>query len=79
MEGSPSGDGKAAGAFRRLATGSLELSGVEANETQLAIMEAVDAIYRADTDRLMNADLDGVLHEPRAYLGNPPPSPGEGA
>lgn len=60
--------------FQAFARAGLARLGVEANDTELAIMEAADALYRDRVDALMEADLDGVEPEPEIDLGRPPRS-----
>jgi hypothetical protein len=58
--------------FQPFAAGGLELLGLEVDEVQLSVMEAVDAIYRPHVEALLAADLDDVVPEPRIDLALPP-------
>ena len=60
------------GGFPEVARAGLEQLGVEADELELTVMEAVDAIYRPDIDALLDADLDGVEPERRIDPSAPP-------
>jgi hypothetical protein len=51
---------------------ALETFGIEADETERAVMAGVMSIWEPDMDLLRNADLDGVEHEPHADLSGPP-------
>ncbi len=52
----------------------LELLGVSADEAELAVIEAVDGIYRPLVDALIEADLDGIEPEPGEDLSRGPRS-----
>jgi hypothetical protein len=64
--------GAAADALERFVRGGLALLGLEATEAEMAVIQAVDGIYRPATDRLIGAELDGVEPEPGTDMGRPP-------
>jgi hypothetical protein len=66
--------GKESTATGRFARAGLELVGLEADEAELAVIEAADALYRPLTDALIEAELDGVEPEPDADMSHPPGS-----
>lgn len=57
------------GAFVRA---GLERLGVEADDVELAVIEAADSLYRRHVDALLDADLDAVEPEPWIDLSRPP-------
>jgi len=74
-DGADGGDaGQAAGFVR----GGLELLGFEASEAELAVIEAVDGLYRPSVDALIEADLTGIEPEPDADMSRGPRAPEEG-
>jgi hypothetical protein len=46
--------------------------GLEAGEAELAVIEAVDALYRPATEALLRAELDDVAPEPGADMSRGP-------
>lgn len=66
--------GSEGGAHRYVVAG-LETLGVQAGEAEVAVIEAVDAIYRPALDALLADGLDGVDHEPGADMSQPPRTP----
>jgi hypothetical protein len=68
----PSGDDP--GATRQYVLAGLELAGLHADEAELAVIEAADALYRPLIDALIEAELDGIESEPGADMSRPPRS-----
>ena len=60
------------GAAHRYVVAGLESLGVPAGEAEIAVIEAVDGIYRPALDALLADGLDGVDHEPGADMSQPP-------
>jgi hypothetical protein len=58
--------------FPRLARAGFELLGLEPDEAELAVIEAVDALYRPLMQALIEVDLAGVEPEPEIDLSRPP-------
>ena len=56
----------------RFVSAGMELVGVETGDAELAVIEAVDAIYRPLVDALIEAELDGVEPEPAGDLSRAP-------
>jgi hypothetical protein len=52
--------------------GGFELAGIEADETELAVMAVAESIYRPHIEALLEADLDDVAPEPEIDLSQPP-------
>lgn len=50
----------------------LELAHLPAHEAEIAVIEAVDGLYRPLIDALLEAELDGVPPEPGTDLSGPP-------
>ena len=50
----------------------LELLELEADDAELAVIEAVDALYRPLTRSLIDAELDGIEPEPGADMSSAP-------
>ncbi|MGH2926284.1 MAG: hypothetical protein ACRDK1_09985 [Solirubrobacterales bacterium] len=50
----------------------LELLGLPADEAELAVIEAVDGLYRPLVDALIAAELDGIEPEPGEDLSRAP-------
>ena len=65
------GEGEA-GATERYVRAGLELLDVEVGEAELAVIEAVDGIYRPLIDALLRAELDAVEPESHADMSEPP-------
>jgi hypothetical protein len=59
-------------AFERWVRSGLELIGLEASEVDLAVITAVQEIYRPDMDALMAADLAKVAAERDEDLSRAP-------
>jgi hypothetical protein len=68
------GEAKAgeADAVGRFARAGLELLELEADEAEIAVIEAADRLYRPVIERLLEAELDGVDPEPGADMSRPP-------
>jgi hypothetical protein len=65
-------DGGKAGAVERFVGAGLELLDLEAGEAEIAVIEAVDGLYRPVIERLLTAELDGIEPEPGADMSQPP-------
>jgi hypothetical protein len=52
--------------------GGFERAGIEADETELAVMAVAESIYRPRIQALLEADLDDVAPEPGIDLSQPP-------
>jgi hypothetical protein len=61
-------------AFQQYVDGALETFGIEADETERAVMLGVWRIYREGTEAMLSVDLEGVEPEPDLDLSKPPPS-----
>jgi hypothetical protein len=61
-----------ADAVARFARAGLELLELEADEAEIAVIEAADRLYRPVIERLLEAELDGVDPEPGADMSRPP-------
>jgi hypothetical protein len=60
-------------ASRRSYIGSgLDLLGLRAGPDEIAIIEAVDAIYATSLGALIAEGFDGIPHEPGADMSKPP-------
>jgi hypothetical protein len=59
-------------AFERYLDGGLANFGIEADETERAVITAVWRIYRESLLELLEIDLDGVEPEPRLDLSRAP-------
>jgi hypothetical protein len=59
-------------ALRSFLAGGFELAGIEADETELAVMAVAEMIYRPHIEALLEADLDDVAPEPEIDLSQPP-------
>ena len=53
-------------------TAGLELLELETGEAELAVIEAVDALYGGPLQRLLDAELDDVEPEPEGDLSRAP-------
>jgi hypothetical protein len=62
--------GEAAG----FVSAGLELLGLEHDEAELAVIEAVDELYRPPLQALLDAELDGIEPEPAGDMSSPPRS-----
>jgi hypothetical protein len=63
---------EAGSTFQRYLDSALESFGIEADETERMVMAGVWSIWEPDMNRLRDADLDGVEHEPHPDLSRPP-------
>jgi hypothetical protein len=72
------GDEGDAGTVERFVRSGLELLDLEATEAEMAVIEAVEGLYRPLVDGLIEAELDGIDPEPRADMSHAPPVPGQG-
>jgi hypothetical protein len=59
-------------AFQSYIEGGLENFGIEADETERAVMSGVFRIWQPALIGLLNADLDDVVAEPAPDLSRPP-------
>jgi hypothetical protein len=59
-------------AFQRYLDSALESFGIEADETERAMMAGVWSIWEPGMNLLRDADLDGVEHESNPDLSAPP-------
>jgi hypothetical protein len=69
------GEGRNGGesdAVERFARTGLELLDLEASEAEIAVIEAVDGLYRPLIDGLLEAELDGIDPEPGTDMSGPP-------
>ena len=69
--GETADEGGASTTKRFVSTG-LALLELEAGDDELAVIEAVDALYRPLTQSLINAELDGIAPEPGADMSRAP-------
>jgi hypothetical protein len=72
---SQAGNGQAGGeteSSRRYIESGLALIGLEADEDEIAVIQAVDAIYGPALDALMSEGFDGIPHEPGGDMSRPP-------
>lgn len=53
--------------------GALETFGIEADETERAVMAGVWSVYEPAMELLRDTDMSGVEAEPDADLSKPPP------
>jgi hypothetical protein len=63
---------EAGSALQRYLDSALESFGIEADETERAVMAGVWSIWEPGLNLLRDADLDGVEHERPADLSSPP-------
>ena len=63
---------EAGSAFQRYIDSGLESFGIEADETERAVMAGVWSLWEPDMSVLRDADLDGVEQEMDPDLGTPP-------
>jgi hypothetical protein len=61
-----------AGAVQRFVGAGLELLDLEADEAEIAVIEAADGLYRPVIERLLEAELDGIEPEPGTDMSRPP-------
>jgi hypothetical protein len=64
---------EAGSAIQRYLDSGLESFGIEADETERAVMAGVWSIWEPGMNLLRDSDLDGVEHELNADLSSPPP------
>ena len=57
---------------RRYIESGLAVLRVEAGPDEIAVVEAVDAIYGPTLEALMAEGFDGIPHEPGADMSRPP-------
>jgi hypothetical protein len=75
---SDGGDGGDAGTVERFVRSGLELVDLEATEAEIAVIGAVDGLYRPLLDRLIEAELDGIDPEPGTDMSHGPRAPRPG-
>jgi hypothetical protein len=63
---------EAGSAFQRYLDSGLESFGIEADETERAVMAGVWSIWEPGMNLLRDSDLDRVEHELNADLSSPP-------
>jgi hypothetical protein len=63
---------EAGSAFQRYLDSGLESFGIEADETERAVMAGVWSIWEPGMNLVRDADLDGVEHEIHPDLSSPP-------
>jgi hypothetical protein len=63
---------EAGSAFQRYLDSGLETFGIEADETERAVMAGVWSIWEPGMNLLRDTDLDGVEQELHADLSSPP-------
>ncbi len=66
------GNGGDAGTVERFVRSGLELLDLEATEAEMAVIEAVDGLYRPLLDGLIEAELDGIEPEPGVDMSRGP-------
>ena len=71
-EGSGGEDAGGNGAAQRFVRAGLELLDLEADEAEIAVIEAADGLYRPVIESLLEAELDGIDPEPGADMSRPP-------
>ena len=71
-EASGGADGGEGGAAQRFVRAGLELLDLEADEAEIAVIEAADGLYRPVIESLLEAELDGVDPEPGADMSRAP-------
>jgi hypothetical protein len=57
---------------RRFVESGLAVLGLKAGADEIAVIEAVDAIYGPSLDALLAEGFDGIPHEPGADMSKPP-------
>jgi len=72
--GSPEDEGAsgAEGDRRGYIESGLAVLGLRAGEDEIAVIQAVDAIYGPALDALLAEGFDGTTHEPGADMSKPP-------
>jgi hypothetical protein len=71
-------DGGEVGRVEGFVRSGLELLDLEASEAEMAVIEAVDGLYRPAVDALIEADLTGGEPEPHADMSRGPRALDEG-
>jgi hypothetical protein len=71
-EASGGADGGDGGAAQRFVHAGLELLDLEADEAEIAVIEAAESLYRPVIESLLEAELDGVDPEPGADMSRAP-------
>ena len=71
-DASDSADGGEGGAAKRFVHAGLELLDIEADEAEIAVIEAADSLYRPVIKSLLEAELDRVDPEPGADMSRAP-------
>lgn len=66
------GDSGEAASRRAYVESGLALLGLRAAPDEVAVIEAVDAIYGPSLQALMTAGFDDIPHEPGADMSKPP-------
>jgi len=72
---SEAGDGDHAGTeddSRRFIESGLAILGLRAGADEIAVIQAVDAVYGPSLEALMAEGLDEIPHEPGADMAKPP-------
>ena len=62
----------AIGDSRRYVESGLAVLGLDAGADEIAVIEAVDAIYGPSLEALLAEGFDGIPHEPGADMSKPP-------
>ncbi|HKH13304.1 MAG TPA: hypothetical protein VKA47_01485 [Solirubrobacterales bacterium] len=62
----------AVGDSRRYVESGLAVLGLDAGADEIAVIEAVDAIYGPSLEALLAEGFDGIPHEPGADMSKPP-------
>jgi len=62
----------AASDSRRYVESGLAVLGLNAGADEIAVIEAVDAIYGPSLEALLAEGFDGIPHEPGADMSKPP-------
>jgi hypothetical protein len=60
------------GAVAAYLDAGLALLGLESREDEIAVIQAADGLYRPLIERLLEAELDEVDHEPGTDVSGPP-------
>ena len=50
----------------------LAVLGLDARDDEIAVIQAVHAVYGPPLDALLTEGFDGILHEPGADMSEPP-------
>jgi hypothetical protein len=62
---------------RRFIESGLAVLGLRATDDEIAVIQAVDAIYGPSLDALMAEGFDGIPHESGADMSSPPQTDSE--